>query len=239
VLTHLVVVGAALAATTTGFGFVVLSAPFLALLLPPHHVVPLTLALSWLLISALLVRPAVRQAVDRRLVARFAATGLLGVPIGTWLLPAMDPAVLRLALGLVSALFALAALAGLTLPAQRPPTVYLTGFVSGLLSGSVGLSGPPLAMYLAASGVSAPTFRATAAVVVWIFATVTLTVLALAHQLPPDLWRSVLSLAPALVIGAALGMRVFPALSPRRFRQAALGLAVGAGLFTAAAGALR
>ena len=234
-----IVGAAALAATVTGYGFVVLSAPLLALLMPPRGVVPLTLALGWLLVTGLLIRPGVRRSVDRGPACRLTAAGVLGVPMGTWLLAAVDPAALRIALGLISAAFALAALAGLSVPSRRPRSVYLVGFVSGVLSGSVGLSGPPLAMYLAASGASKATFRATAAAVVWVLSAITLAQLMLVGQLSPGLPGSVLSLLPALVVGGLLGMRLFPFIPLRRFRQAALGLAATAGVVTAIAGLLR
>jgi uncharacterized membrane protein YfcA len=235
---HLIVAFAALGATVTGYGFVVLSAPLLALLLPPHLVVPLALALGWLLGSALLLRPTVRHAVDVRLAARLALTGILGVPVGTWLLAAMQPDVLRLALGLVSAGAAAIALTGVTLPVRRPGAAYVTGFVSGVLSGSVGLSGPPLALYLTSSDAPKATFRATAMAVVWVLSVLTLAQLALLRQLSPDIWRDILTHVPALAAGAVLGWRLFPTLSLRRFRQAALGLAAAAGVITAVVGAL-
>ncbi|MGI8913853.1 MAG: sulfite exporter TauE/SafE family protein [Chloroflexota bacterium] len=239
ILLQLIVAVAALAAMATGYGFVVLSAPLLALMLPPHKVVPLTVALGWVLVTVLLARPSVWNAVDRPLTARITVTGALGIPVGVLLLHVMDPATLRIVLGVVCAALALAGLARLTLPVQRPLTVYVTGFVCGMLSGSVGLAGPPVVLYLTSSRASKATFRGTAAAVNWLLASITLIQLALFRQLPPDLGGHVLSFLPALAIGGVLGVAVFPIFSSQRFRQMALGLAAVSGVVAAATATLR
>ena len=235
---QVVVALAALVGTATGYGFVVLSGPPLALLLPPHDVVPLTVALGWVLVTALLATPAIRGAIDRAIVLRICIPGALGIPVGVWLLRTMDPATLRIVLGLVSAALALAGLASVTLPVKHPLTVYATGFVCGVLSGSVGLAGPPLVLYLTAAGTAKATFRGTAAAVNWLLASLTLAQLAFARQIPTRLAGTTLLLLPALAVGGALGLIIFPLLTARRFRQVALLLAAVSGLLAATASLL-
>jgi uncharacterized membrane protein YfcA len=200
---HLIVFLAASAATVTGYGFVVLSAPLLALLLAPELVVPLTLSLGWILITALLVRRDVYRAIDVDLTLRLAAMGLVGIPLGVALLDVLNAAELRIVLGgavaasaVISLLlptpgasaivpdpFAAASVETGAMPwvstAARPRRgghvlIYAAGLASGILSGCAGLNGPPVALYLAWQGVTKDRFRATAAGVVWLVSTATL-----------------------------------------------------------------
>ncbi|MBI3969823.1 MAG: TSUP family transporter [Chloroflexi bacterium] len=252
-MAHVVVFGAALASSMTGYGFVVLSAPLLSLLLVPAHAVPLALALGWLLVSALLLRPDVRRAVDVRLAAQLSVAGAAGIPIGALLLAQVDAATLRQALGLSTAGVALVALATPRLsrrrrgqPWQLPTGTNLTnavavstvGLLSGVLSGSVGLNGPPVALYLAAQGTGKDTFRATCAAVVWLLSTATLVVFIALARVPAELAATGLLLLPALLGGYGLGVYAFSSISRRRFQQTALALATVAGLFTAFAGTI-
>jgi uncharacterized membrane protein YfcA len=154
---HAIVFAAALTATVTGYGFVLLSSPLLLLLFAPAEAVPLSIMLGWLVIATLLVRPTVWRAIDRRQALSLTAAGIFGVPLGTALLAALDAATLRVGLGLIITTLALLSLAG-TLSLRRPvlpprrtspvrlalvaspaglPIGGLRGATSGVIEGSV------------------------------------------------------------------------------------------------------
>lgn len=263
---HAIVFAASVAATVTGYGFVLLSSPLLLFLFSPRDVVPLTLVLSWLVILSLVVRPAVWQAMDRGQVLRLVASGVCGIPFGAAILATLDPHVLRISLGVVITLLALVTL--FSSPAGRAPLIPLpvwlprspdagragnlptesgtiswlsslgTGFLSGILSGCSGLGGSLVVLYLARRGMGKHQLRATSAAVIWAYSTVTLMVFSLTGNLPANLGWSTLLLIPALAAGRAAGNVVFSALPDRRFRQVSLSLAAAAGAMTALAGAI-
>ncbi|HEV2124289.1 MAG TPA: sulfite exporter TauE/SafE family protein [Chloroflexota bacterium] len=263
---HAIVFAASIAATVTGYGFVLLSSPLLLFLFSPREVVPLTLLLSWLVILSLVIRPTVWQAMDRGQVLRLVAGGVCGIPFGTAILATLDPHVLRISLGVVITLLALVTL--FSAPAGRAPLVPLpvwrarspsigragnplvvsgtsawlrslgAGFLGGILSGSSGLGGSLVVLYLARRGMDKHQLRATSAAVIWAYSTVTLTVYSLTGNLPANLGWSTLFLIPSLAAGRAAGNIVFSALPDRRFRQVSLSLAAAAGAMTALAGIL-
>jgi uncharacterized membrane protein YfcA len=237
---HVVVFVSAIAATLTGYGFVVLSAPLLALMFPAAQVVPLTLALGWVLTSAVLARPAGYRSVVLAEAVPLAAAGLVGVPLGAVLLDVLSQHTLRVVLGVGVAASALMPLLSPRLPvpfAPRPRLArYAAGFASGVLSGCVGLNGPPVALYLALRGAPKDQARATAAAVVWLLSTATLAYYAATAHLPPGVTPWTLALLPALALGWIAGSFLFRAISVTRFKQVSLTYAAVAGVVTALAG---
>ncbi len=286
---HLIIFASAVAATVTGYGFVLLASPLLLMLLPPSEAVPLSIALGWVVISVLVTRPAVWAAVERGYVARLAAAGLLGIPLGATLLLTLPPLVLRVALGLVIATLALFSLrASLKTPNQSPVRpepvegdgstssprtavvgaqaqaetgagsgsgtaapaggaggtsfgwrrILFAGFCGGVASGTAGLGGSVLVLYLSRRDLDKHRLRATSAATVWCTSSATLVVYAGTGQLHGDLLRSLLVLAPALIGGMLAGSLVFRRLPERRFRQVTLTFAALAGAATALTGVL-
>lgn len=238
---HVIVFLAATATTVTGYGFVVLSAPLLALVMPPPQVVPLTLGLGLLLVTALLMNPAVWRAIDVKLAFQLSGAGLIGIPFGAALLDVLSQDTLRVVLGGAVALSAL----GPTM-ARRDgrfgrvshgrATVYVTGLIAGLLSGCVGLNGPPVALLLAWRGAEKERLRATPAAVVWLLSTTTLLFLAASGRVPDGLAFDAIAFVPALVIGWLAGSLVFQTVPVPWFPQLSLVFAAVAGLTTAAVG---
>ena len=104
---HLIVFGAAVAATVSGYGFVLVASPLLLLLLPPAEAVPLSILLGWTVPFVLLTRGGAWRWVARGYALRLVSAGIFGIPLGAWLLFTLDPRALRLALGLIVSTIAL------------------------------------------------------------------------------------------------------------------------------------
>ncbi len=84
-----------------------------------------------------------RDALDWRSVAPFVVTGAIGIPLGTFLLTYVDPAWLRIGVGVLLLCYSIY---GLARPHFRPVAAGLpadlgVGFANGLLGGLTGLSG--------------------------------------------------------------------------------------------------
>jgi len=110
---QVIVLASAVAATVTGYGFVLLASPMLLMLLLPAEAIPLSIGLGWIVITILLSRRSVRRSIEWQHVIRLAAGGMLGIPVGTALLLSLDPRLLRVLLGLLIALLVLANLTSL------------------------------------------------------------------------------------------------------------------------------
>lgn len=265
VVPHLIVFGASLTATVTGYGFVLLASPLLLLLLAPAAAVPLSISLGWVVITLLLLRPKVWRAAERRYVLRLAAAGVLGIPVGTSLLLSLNAQVLRVLLGVVITALAAISLAR-TLPTsgqwpmlalasigggrqggrgrmaavrfRAPPWlgVLSAGFCGGILSGSAGLGGSLLVLYLSQLGLDKHRLRATSAATIWCTSSVTLAIFIGSGRFPTTLGWAAVGLVPALLTGMVAGNLLFGVLPDRRFRQLSLAFAAAAGVITAWAG---
>ena len=247
---HLIVFAAAAAATVTGYGFVVLSAPLLVLVMPPPEVVPLTLGLGLVLITALLARPDVWNAIDAGQALRLSAAGVLGIPIGAALLDLLPEDMLRVVLGASVAVSALGHLiARRSGPPPRPAgdgsggefvghraSVYAAGLVAGIFSGCVGLNGPPVALFLALRGMEKDRLRATSAAAVWLLSAATLAFLAVSSRIPAGLAPGAFTLAPSLAAGWMAGSLVFQTIPIPWFPQISLVFAASIGVITALVG---
>ena len=150
-LTTVLVLNAVLAlaaffSALAGFGFAVISTPFLVLFLPPQQVVP-TVILCWMPLAFALVWDCRKEASIRRY-GRLLIGSVLGLPIGVYILAHADASILRSGIGVITLL---AALSMFFKPARPlPQEKWLTsgvGVVSGILGGASSISGPVVVLF--------------------------------------------------------------------------------------------
>jgi uncharacterized membrane protein YfcA len=138
---------AAAARRLTGLGFALLAAPLLSLAMAPQHLVIIILILQVALGVPALAE--FRGLVDWPMLRQLAFGGALMAPLGAWLLGHTDTQVLLSILGSVVILSA--SLLGFApeLLKFRPSRVNnaVCGMMAGALSSSVGMPGPPVAIY--------------------------------------------------------------------------------------------
>jgi len=157
-----VVFVATLVRSTFGFGEALIAVPLLALFLPVQVAAPLAVLVS-ITVAAIVIAQDWRE-VHFRSAAWLVAATVVGIPIGLWLLTSIDARVVKAALGLIIAAFALWSLrrrAPRELERDAMPWMLGCGLVAGVLGGAYGMNGPPLVVYGALRGWSAQRFRAT------------------------------------------------------------------------------
>ena len=218
-------VGAALLAGAvrgfTGFGSALILSPSLAALYGPQVAVPVALLLEFAL-AAPFVPPAVRL-VDRRRTALLCVAAAVTIPLGAYVLTAVDARALRWAIcAMVLVAVAIIGSGWRYHGRPHPAATAATGALSGLLGGSTGLSGPPVIFYeLSGSG---PIARMRASFMVF-FAWVDVVALA-SFAATGTLRARPLVIALALVapyLGAAgIGARLFGRASETFYRRLAL-----------------
>jgi uncharacterized membrane protein YfcA len=216
----LVALAAAIVLGTTGFGFGLFSIPFLMLIFDPHEAVIMSQLLSFVIITVMLVRYDVREHIRLPLVLPLFVTSLVGIPIGAYLLGAIDGRLLRVA----TSLLVIAASSAMLLRAgvkrkNGPVALLLAGFTSGLLATSTSLSGTPIAMLVSTEEMTKDVFRSSLAAYLWINTLVSLALLQTTGLIPiRDLSLTAVAF-PALMIGYLLGSHFFGRLSHSRFSQ--------------------
>ncbi|MFP6662845.1 MAG: sulfite exporter TauE/SafE family protein [Deltaproteobacteria bacterium] len=226
----------AMVQTVAGFGFSLLVVPTLVIFMEPAQAVPISAVLSFM--NALRVSHSVREHAPWRLVFLLLAGSVIGLPLGVYVLLYTSAEVLRVLVGVTAATMAGAIWFGLRWK-HSDVAAGLTGFVSGILTTSTAINGPPIVLYLQASGLPPTVFRA---------ALSNLFVLNGVFALTGFVWAGVLGVAelrqiaigiPFLLGGYWLGQKLLGRLDPERFQKFVLMLLAVAGAATATVALLR
>lgn len=228
---------AGLSQAASGFGFAVLAAPLFLFFLDPASAVQLVLILTGAL--SLFVLPAVWRATDRGLLLRLVLGSLAGVPLGLLAFRRADPVAIRIAVGiaiLVSAAgFALGRARGGGRFARNRALDLAAGAVSGVTTALLGISGPPVVIYLLLAGGAPARLRATLLAYFSICYAATIAFHAASVGIPAAIWISAAILLPFACAGGVLGKRLGDRLGPRAFAVLATVLLAAAGAYTIAA----
>jgi len=230
-LSFLIVLVSAMGTAATGFGFNLLSTPLLTLFHPPRVAVVLTLLLGVIASGALLGDRRLRRAIDWTVVRPLCVGSLIGMPAGLLLLQHADGRVLKALVAALTATFA--ALMLFRLLPRRPPArlgVFAVGVLSGFLSTSTSLNGPPVVLYLIARGVAKDQFRASMVAFVFIATVASVVLMAAGGVVPRATMMLALTLIPGVVLGLAAGSLVARRVAPQTFDAVVLGYLVVVGL---------
>lgn len=153
---------ATLMRSTFGFGESLVAVPLFSLFLPIAVAVPLSVLISILVALAVVVQD--HHKIHFNSAKWLITFAVLGIPFGLLILIYGNEQLVKIALGLIIALYALYSLAGknsITLETDNKLWLFLCGFLSGILGGAYGLNGPPLVVYGNMRKWSAQHFRAT------------------------------------------------------------------------------
>ena len=231
-LLGLVTFAGAAAQGATGFGFAILTIAFYLAILGSTAAVQLTIALS--LIVSLAVVPGLWRRAERGLLLRLCIGSALGFVPGLMAYAAMDLTLLKLAVAGLIVGFALFLL--LARPSGgsggHPALDIAVGLVSGALTVSLGMPGPPVILYLAARGAAKETTRSTVLTLFCLSYAGAMALQVSAVGVPAEIWRALLPLAPLAVVGALVGHRLARYLSEAVFRRAVLLILIAAGAYT-------
>lgn len=172
-----------------------------------------------------------RRVVDWRRLWPFLLPGIVGVPVGVWVLIHVDVHALKAALGVFLALYGLYALLAPRLPhveAGRWADA-VVGFIGGVLGGIGGYSGVGPAIWAQLRGWPKDAARAVYQPFIVVAHVMTLTVIGTVALDRKGLVLFVLAL-PALVLGAWAGWSIYGRLDENRFRQMFAVLLIVSGL---------
>lgn len=231
-ITISIVIGlSAAAAAVTGFGFNLVSAPLLTLIYPPRLVVVLTLLLGICASGLLVLRREIRREVEWRVVWPLYLSSLAGMPFGVALLTWGPARVVKAAIAAVTAAFAIVMLSRF-----RPRfaggalDTVAVGFLSGVLSTSTSLNGPPVALYLMARGYTKDRFRGNMVIYVFLATVASVVLLALGGSISAQTLALAAKVTPVLIAGFLAGVAAVHGLSDRHFEVTVLGFLVLVGL---------
>jgi len=210
-----IILTASVLQTSTGFGFSILATPFLLLLFEPGEAIQINLVLS-LLISLALIRK-VRKDIDFGILKRFVIGSVIGLPIGMFIFLLIDINKLKLAISFI--ILALTVLLMLKFRMQQGKKRDLAvGGISGVLTTSIGMPGPPLLLYFSGTDTQKEKLRGTTLAFYLFIYLISLVVQVIFAGTNKTVWISSTLALPLVFIGLYLGQLLFKRINQQIFR---------------------
>ena len=212
----------------TGFGTALTAIPIWVQVLSPPAATALAAAAG--ITGQLQTLHLIRHAIVWRTVGPFIAAGLVGVPIGTWLLPMAEPRPFKITVGVV-----IIGYCGFLLLANRWPWTLApregtsvadlaVGFGGGLMSGLAGLSAPLPIIWTKFKPWTRDQKRALLQAFNTAILSATLVAIIAAGLLSARFWIAFAIAVPGTLAGVQLGSRLYKQLDDRRYDRLVLAL---------------
>lgn len=223
-----VVAVAASVQLAAGFGFGLAAVPLLAIVLDPHEAVVVALGLATFTNGYQAWTG--RRHTDRAVVTRLLAGAVVGLPLGLLVFVAVDDQVLGIVIGMVVLVAVVVIAAGLDLRHAGPALDVGGGLLSGAMTMSAGVNGPPLVFVLQARHFPPDRFRSTITTVFATLDVIAVIVFAATGDLRGSVLLAIAVALPGLALGATVGVAMRRHLDPPRFRRLVLALLTVAGI---------
>ncbi|MTI66221.1 MAG: sulfite exporter TauE/SafE family protein [Firmicutes bacterium] len=221
----------------TSFGFSLLALPLLGLILPIKIVVPILVIYS-LVINAIIIYK-IREDVHLGRIKYLIIAGIISTPLGTYLLLILNENTLKVVIGIIISISAISMLKGykINIESKRENISYIpVGLISGILNGSVSLSGPPVILFLANQGVKKQIFRANLTSYFLILNIITIPTYFFGGLITKDVINHTIILFPALIIGVLLGIKLGNKVDEKIFKKLTLILVISMGILSIISG---
>ncbi|WP_422124602.1 sulfite exporter TauE/SafE family protein [Planococcus sp. X10-3] len=215
ILFIVIILTASILQTSTGFGFSILATPFLLLLFPVSDAIQINLVLS-LLISAALISK-IRHDIDFDILKRLIIGSIAGMPIGIAVFVAADMEKLKLGISLVILLLTLLLILSFRIRQTRGRD-FLFGGLSGSLTTSIGMPGPPLLLYFSGTNTQKEKLRGTTLAFYLFIYSISLVLQIFFTGTHKTVWLSSAAAIPVVLLGLYLGQRLFHRIDQRTFR---------------------
>lgn len=216
----------------TGFGFALIAVPLLSLFIPElRNITPIIVIYSFL--TNIIVLYKTKQYIDLKKILPLVIFGILATPIGTYILLYVNVNTLKIIVGAIITVTALAMLKNYKINIKNQNISYgVVGLLSGLLNGSTGLSGPPVVLLLTNQNTDKDVFRANLTfygIATNIFAIILFVSEGIINNSVINF--KVLYL-PALIIGVFYGIKISSKINETLFKTITIYLILILGLYT-------
>lgn len=213
-----------------GVGSGMLMAPIFVMLYGPIETVAMVILME-IVVTGQLMQGVYKQ-IDWRVIAPMGAMAALCMPVGSWLIVTLDPALVGKAMSFVVLGFSVFLLIGWRYHGpKRLITTLGVGSLSGVLMALTSLGNPPVMIYLLSSQDDAARNRANftgyfaitlGALITWMFFSGLLSLTAATRAA---------YLLPVFMLAVWIGSRLFRKANEQLYRRCALGLLVCIGLY--------
>ena len=215
----------------TGFGSGLLINAFWLHIMEPTHAIPLNVVTS-LFISGVPIYK-LRKKLDFSKLKQFAIFGVIGIPIGMYLLVISDPSKLKFSIGILLVIYAVLMLkiSSFSINVNNKSINNLVGFISGVIGGLTALLGIIPVAWFSVQRLPKNTKRGTYEPFIFITSIVAIISFVFAGLYKIEMIFDLLKIIPALLVGSWLGIKIYNKINDNLFRKVVLGLILLSGLF--------
>lgn len=210
-----IILVASILQTSTGFGFSILATPFLLMIFNPHEAIQINIILSLIISCALIMK--IKKDIDKHLLKKLVLGSIIGIPFGGLIYISIDISTFKIVISIILLILTLLLILNISF---KSTTVrdYIIGGLSGLLTISIGMPGPPLLIYFAGTkSVKERTRATTLAFYLFIYFISLISQIFLTGT-DMIIWRSSLYAIPVVFIGLIIGQVLFKHLNQKAFR---------------------
>jgi uncharacterized protein len=227
----LIICFAGFAQGLTGFGFSLIAFPLLTIFLQVKQITPILIVLS--IITNIMVILSSKNHYKLRDLWLLIIFGVLATPIGAYILKIVQPNILKAIVGVIISLTAFFLLMNYKLKIKHLKfSQAITGIFSGILNGSLSLSGPPIILYMSNQGAKKDELRGSFSLFALITNIFAVSTMYFANLINLKIYSYLYLFSPALVIGVYCGIRVSKKVNEQVFQKITLYLLIIMGVWT-------
>ncbi|MCZ8538362.1 sulfite exporter TauE/SafE family protein [Paenisporosarcina quisquiliarum] len=211
----IIILVASVLQTSTGFGFSILATPFLLLIFKPFEAIQINLILSLIISSALIMK--IRKDIDYGVLKRFVIGSITGLPIGIGIFVLINIDKIKLGVSVIILLLTIMLILKFRINQNKKRDI-LVGGLSGSLTTSIGMPGPPLLLYFSGTDTQKERLRGTTLAFYLFIYFVSLIIQVLFAGTNKTIWVSSLWAVPLVFAGLYLGQLLFKRINQDVFR---------------------
>jgi uncharacterized membrane protein YfcA len=201
--------------TSTGFGFSIMATPFFLMLFLPQEAIQINIILSLVISVSLIYK--IKADIDFLLLKRFIFGSLVGAPAGFLIFISINISAFKLGVSILLLLLTLLLIFNVKLKATRVRD-FIVGGISGLLTTSIGMPGPPLLLYFTGTDTEKGKLRATTLAFYLFIYFISLITQIIFIGTNKMIWVSSLYAIPIVFLGLFAGQMMFKWINQRMFR---------------------
>lgn len=214
--------------TSTGFGFSILATPFLLLIFAPNEAIQINLILSLIISLTLFTR--IKKDVDTAIVLQLIKGSSIGVLIGILIFLFLDVGKLKLTVSIILLLLTLLLILQFRIKQNKKRDLFVGG-LSGTLTTSIGMPGPPLLLYFSSTNTKKDILRGTTLAYYLYIYVVSLIIQITFTGTSWTIWKSSGIAIPLVIIGMFLGQYLFKWMQQSFFQFLTYGLLLFTGIY--------
>ncbi|MFD6441191.1 sulfite exporter TauE/SafE family protein [Peribacillus sp. NPDC060186] len=210
-----IVLVASILQSSTGFGFSIMATPFLLMLFQPQEAIQINIILSLIISISLILK--LRNDIDFILLKRFILGSIVGVPMGVLIFVSININALKLGVSIILLILTLLLIGNFKVKPTQFRDFIVCG-ISGVLTTSIGMPGPPLLLYFTGTDTEKGKLRATTLAFYLFIYFISLITQIIFTGTNKVIWESSLYAIPIVFLGLFIGQIIFKRLNQRVFR---------------------